>query len=74
MWEYHIPMKTSPSQEYQNFTNLLRRIVTVPKSEVQKRMDDDKDTKDWTEANHQPEHRHRPIVSPAAVSSSKNHS
>jgi hypothetical protein len=64
-------MKTPPSTEYQNFKNLLRRIVTVPKSVVQKRMDDDKATKDWTEANHQPKHRNRPIVSPASVSSSK---
>jgi len=30
---------------YQNFTDLLRRIVTVPHAETQKRMDDDKATK-----------------------------
>lgn len=59
------------SQEYQNFANLLRRIVEVPRSEVQKRMDDDKATKDWTLENDQKQKRQRPIVSPAAVSSSK---
>jgi len=59
------------SQEYRNFTNLLRRIVTVPRAEIQKRMDDDQATKDWTRENDQPEHRHRPIVSPSAVVSSR---
>ena len=63
------PNPTNP--EYDNFTRLLRRIVTVPKSEIQKRMEDDKATKDWTAANHQPKHRNRPIVSPSSVSSSK---
>lgn len=72
---YDNAMSQEPdSPEYQNFANLLRRIVTVPRAEVQKRMDDDKATKDWTRENDQPEHRHRPIVSPAAVSSSKIHS
>ncbi|MGO9339481.1 MAG: hypothetical protein ACLPY1_18435 [Terracidiphilus sp.] len=65
-------MSTEPdSTEYQNFTNLLRRIVTVPHAEIQKRMDDDKATKDWTRENKQKQRRQRPIVSPAAVSSSK---
>jgi hypothetical protein len=59
------------SPEYQNFTNLLRRLVTVPHAEIQKRMDDDKATKDWTRDNAQKQRRQRPIVSPAAVSSSK---
>jgi hypothetical protein len=62
------------SAEYQNFTNLLRRIVTVPHTEIQKRMEDEQATKDWTRENDQPEHRHRPIVSPAAVASSRTRS
>ena len=56
----------SDSLEYQNFTRLLQRIVTVPRAEVQKRIDDDKMTQDWTRKNDQPAHRHRPIVSPAS--------
>ncbi len=65
-------MRQEPdSPEYQNFTNLLRRIVTVPHAEIQKRMDDDKATKDWTRENKQVQRRQRPIVSPAAVSSSR---
>jgi hypothetical protein len=56
------------SPEYQNFTNLLRRIVTVPHAEIKRRMDDDRATKDWTRENRQPEHRHRPIVSPPVPS------
>ncbi len=69
---YDNAMSTEPdSTEYQNFTNLLRRIVTVPHAEIQKRMDDDKATKDWTRENKQKQRRQRPIVSPAAVSSSK---
>ena len=59
------------STEYQNFTNLLQRIVTVPHVEIQRRMNDEKATKEWTRENEQPEHRHRPIVSPAAVASSR---
>jgi hypothetical protein len=62
----------SESQEYQNFANLLRRIVTVPRAEIQKRMQDDQMTKDWTRENDQPEHRHRPIVSPGSVASSRS--
>ena len=66
--EHDNAMKSeADSTEYQKFTNLLRRIVTVPHAEVQKRMDDDKATKDWTRENDQPAHRHRPIVSPTAV-------
>jgi hypothetical protein len=69
---YDKPMSHEPdSPEYQNFENLLRRIVTVPRAEIQKRMDDEQATKDWTRENDQPEHRHRPIVSPAAVASSR---
>ena len=60
------------SQEYKNFKNLLRRIVTVPHAEIQKRMNDDQATKDWTRENDQPEHRHRPIVSPDSVASSRS--
>ena len=63
--------ETGDSTEYQNFQNLLLRIVTVPKSEIQKRMDESKATKDWVKKNELPEKRHRPIVSPSAVSSSK---
>jgi len=60
------------TQEYQNFANLLRRIVTVPRAEIQKRMNDDQAAKDWTRENDHPEHRHRPIVSPGSVASSKS--
>jgi len=60
------------SPEYQNFTNLLRRIVTVPHAEIKRRMEDDEATKDWVKKNELPEKRHRPIVSPSAVSSSRN--
>jgi hypothetical protein len=66
--------KEPNSQEYQNFTNLLRRIVAVPRSEIQKCMDEDAATKDWTRENDQKQKRQRPIVSPAAVSSSKSRS
>jgi len=69
---YDIAMGHEPdSPEYQNFTNLLRRLVTVPHAEIQKRMEDDKATKEWTRENNQTQRRQRPIVSPAAVSSSK---
>jgi hypothetical protein len=67
-------MKTPESAEYQNFKNLLRRIVSVPHAEIQKRMEDERATKDWTRENDQPEHRNRPIVSPGSGASSKNHS
>ena len=71
--EYHNRMSQEPdSQEYENFRNLLRRIVTVPRADIQKRMDEDKATKDWTRDNAQPEHRHRPIVSPGSVASSRS--
>lgn len=60
------------STEYQNFTNLLRRIVTVPHAEIQKRMEAEKAAKEWGKKNEQRTHRSRPIVSPAAVSESKN--
>ncbi len=64
----------SDSAEYQNFTNLLRRIVSVPRAEIKRRMEDDEATKDWTKENEQPEHRHRPIVSPDSVASSRSRS
>jgi hypothetical protein len=67
---YHNAMShESDSAEYQNFTNLLRRIVTVPHAEIQRRMDDDRATKDWTRENQQVQRRQRPIVSPPAPSS-----
>jgi len=59
------------SIEYQNFTNLLSRIVKVPHAEIKRRMEDNKATKDWVKKHELLEKRHRPIVSPAAVSSSK---
>ena len=59
------------SPEYQNFTNLLRRIVTVPHAEIKRRMEDDEATKDWVRENDLPQKRQRPIVSSAAVASSK---
>jgi hypothetical protein len=59
------------SPEYKNFTDLLRSIVSVPHAEIKRRMEDDKATKDWTRENNQKQRRQRPIVSPAAVSSSK---
>jgi hypothetical protein len=62
------------SAEYRNFTSLLRRIVTVPRAEIKRRMEDDEATKDWTRENKQPTHRHRPIVSPSPVSSSRSRS
>lgn len=72
---YHNAMSQEPdSQEYQDFTNLLRRIVSVPKAEIQKRMDDDQATKDWTRENDQKQRRQRPIVSPGSVASSKSRS
>ena len=60
------------SPEYRNFTSLLRRIVTVPHAEIKRRMEDDEATKDWVKKNDLPMKRQRPIVSPAAVASSKN--
>jgi hypothetical protein len=59
------------SEEYRNFTSLLRGIVTVPHAEIKRRMEDDEAAKDWSKANHQGGKRRRPIVSPAAVSASK---
>ena len=62
----------SDSPQYQKFAALLSRIVTVPRSEIKGRMDDDAATKDWVEKNGLPKKRNRPIVSPAAVASSRN--
>jgi hypothetical protein len=59
------------SEAHQNFENLLGRIVSVPNAEVKKRMDDEQTAKEWAKENGQRTHRARPIVSPAAVSSSK---
>jgi hypothetical protein len=71
-WRYDDPMKPKPdSKEYENFTNLLRRVVSVPHAEIKRRMEEDKTTKELTEKSGQPKRRQRPIVSPAAVASSK---
>jgi hypothetical protein len=64
-------MKTEPdSKEYENFTNLLRRIVSVPHAEIKRRMESDEATKEATRESDQPKRRQRPIVSPASVASS----
>jgi hypothetical protein len=64
-------MKTKPeSKEYENFTNLLRRVVSVPHAEIKRRMEEDEATKKATRENGQPKRRQRPIVSPASVASS----
>ena len=64
-------METGPdSKEYENFTNLLRRIVSVPHAEIKRRMEEDETTKETTRKNGQPKRRQRPIVSPASVASS----
>jgi hypothetical protein len=59
------------SKEYENFTSLLRRVVSVPHAEIKRRMDEDAATKELTRKNGQPKRRQRPIVSPASVASSK---
>jgi hypothetical protein len=65
-------MKPKPdSKEYENFTNLLRRVVSVPHAEIKRRMEEDAATKEATQKNGQPKRRQRPIVSPASVVSSK---
>jgi hypothetical protein len=70
---YHSAMSQEPeSPEYRNFTNLLRRIVTVPHAEIRQRMEDEEARTEWSKTSDQGGARHRPIVSPAAVSSSKN--
>ena len=40
-------MKSNPktSDEYQNFENLLRRVVQVPHSEIKAKLDEEKRTK-----------------------------
>ena len=64
-------MKTEPdSKEYENFTNLLRRIVSVPRAEIKRRMEADEATKEATRESDQPKRRQRPNVSPASVASS----
>jgi hypothetical protein len=60
------------SQEHQNFENLLRAVVSVPHAEIKRRMEDEKTAKEWGKANGQRTRRARPIVSPAAVASSRN--
>jgi hypothetical protein len=65
-------MKARPdSKEYENFTRLLRRVVSVPHAEIKRRMEEDATTKELTRKNGQPKRRQRPIVSPASVASSK---
>ena len=34
-----------PSSEYSNFTNALKKVLSVPRSELQKRLDDEKKRK-----------------------------
>jgi len=60
------------SEAHMRFENLLRRVVSVPDAEVKRRMDAEKTAKEWAKENDLPISRTRPIVSPAAVSSSKN--
>ena len=60
------------SQEYQNFENLLRKVVSVPHAEIKRRMEAEKSAKEWAKENNQRTRRVRPIVSPAAVADSKN--
>jgi hypothetical protein len=65
-------MKTKPhSEEHMRFENLLGRIVSVPAAEVKKRMEEDRTSRDCAKENGQRSKRARPIVSPAAVASSK---
>jgi hypothetical protein len=71
--EYHNAMTDiRDTEEYGNFANLLRRVVSVPRAEIQRRMEDEKTAKEWAKENKQRTRRARPIVSPAAVSSSRN--
>jgi hypothetical protein len=64
-----MPMK---SEAHTNFENLLKRVVSVPHAEVKRRMNEAQAKRDETREEKQPVPRARPIVSPAAVSSSKN--
>ena len=59
------------SKEYENFTNLLRRVVSVSHAAIKERIEDDKAEKKRTRENGKKIRRQRPIVSPAAVASSK---
>jgi hypothetical protein len=71
-WRYDGAMKDkTDSEEYKNFTSLLRRVVSVPHAEIQERIEDDKAEKKRTRESGKKIHRQRPIVSPASVASSK---
>jgi hypothetical protein len=59
------------SQEHENFENLLRKVVSVPHSEVKQRMESDRIAKELAREAGQPMSRTSPIVSPDAVAPSK---
>lgn len=60
------------SPEYERFENLLRRVVSVPHSEVKRRMEADQAANDLVREDARPVSRKRPIVSPAAVSGARS--
>lgn len=60
------------TEEYRNFAALLGKIVSVPRAELNKRMEEEKTAQEWGKKNGQRTRRARPIVSPASVSESKN--
>jgi hypothetical protein len=37
MWEYDNGMDAKPSPEYERFTKLVDRVLSVPKTEIEKR-------------------------------------
>jgi hypothetical protein len=64
------------SEAHDNFTALLRKLVRVSHTELQRRIDDEKSTNDWTEENGATQRRHRlsDTVSRVLASSSRNRS
>jgi hypothetical protein len=66
-----VPIIKTHSEAHTNFENLLRRVVSVPHSEVKRRMDEDRAARDRTKERGEPATRSRPVVSPASVSPPK---
>lgn len=64
-------MKTKPqSPEYRAFENLLGQVLTVSKTELNRRIAEEKADRETSKGNGKTLERSRPIVSPGLVSSS----
>jgi hypothetical protein len=64
------------SESHDNFTNLLGKLMKVSHTDLQKRIDDEKMTNDWTDDNGEKRTRRRlsRTVSRVLAVSSKTHS